>query len=60
MRRNARVSRRGLNHSVNLQLVRLIMQHQDRATEILRGEDGDEDEDEDEDSETRLARCINQ
>jgi len=53
MRRNARASRRGLSHSVNLQLVRFIMQHQDRD---IMGEDGDDDDD----SETRLAQCINQ
>ncbi|KAF8558753.1 WD40 repeat-like protein [Imleria badia] len=57
MKRNARASRRGINHSTNLQLARLIMHHHDRALEVLRGtEDGDAEAD----SESRLAQCINQ
>lgn len=57
IKRNARASRRGINHSVNLQLAHLIMQHQDRALEVLRGT---EDRSTGGDSETQLAHCINQ
>ncbi|KAN0097234.1 WD40-repeat-containing domain protein [Tylopilus felleus] len=54
MKRNARASRSGYHQSSNLQIARLIMHHQERATEILRSEDGTID------SESRLAQCINQ
>ena len=54
MKRNARASRSGYHQSPNLQIARLIMHHQERATEILRSEDGTID------SESRLAQCINQ
>ncbi|KAI9574450.1 WD40-repeat-containing domain protein [Boletus coccyginus] len=56
IKRNTRASRRGINHSANLQFARLIMHHHDRALEVLRGtEDGTAS-----DSEARLAQCINQ
>ncbi|KAG9317682.1 WD40-repeat-containing domain protein [Chiua virens] len=55
IRRNDNASRRGLNHSANLQFARLLLQHQDRALEMLRGDDDDET-----DSESRLTNCVNQ
>ncbi|KAG8218871.1 WD40 repeat-like protein [Butyriboletus roseoflavus] len=56
VKRNARASRRGINHSANLQLARLIMHHHDRALEVLQSTEDETSAD----SEARLAHCINQ
>jgi len=56
IKRNVRASGRGINHSANLQLARLIMHHHDRALEVMQStEDGTAA-----DSEDRLVQCINQ
>ncbi|KIK98048.1 hypothetical protein PAXRUDRAFT_732196 [Paxillus rubicundulus Ve08.2h10] len=55
--RNARVSRRGVNHTAYLQLAHLVMHH-DNALEAMRNtENGDTA---DPDPEARLAQCLNQ
>jgi len=55
--RNARASRRGVNHTAYLQLAHLVMHH-DGALEALRNtENGDTA---DPGSEARLAQCLNQ